>query len=450
MKILDLIKNIFSDSAFNDIFYKSSYNFLLKISSIGLGLALHVYLARLLEIEGYGYYTIVITASSFIMIFLTFGVEVVTLKEVPKYLTNNQAGLLRGLIMFSFRIIGINSFLLLLVWLVIYYNSNSVAIEYSENLTSIFLLTVASAVFIYLTNLLQSIGGNSVVISQSSQLVKIVSLFILVIFIPILSSGKSYLSLSLWFFFISTMISIVYLVYFIHLKLPIMSLDNAKDNVKQWIKLGTSFFLTNVFVLILSQSGIIFLAALSGSKSAAMYSTALKLSSLTLFGVMAVNAYIAPMIARYYKKDNLDKVQSIISIASKIIFLFSVCMGIILLFFGKWMLNIFGDEFILAYIPMVIILVGFMVDSFCGSVGVIMGMTGHHRQMVVYLGTISLINIILNITLINFYDVTGAAIASTLSTILLNLILLRFVRDKIKLNPAFNLRLYKKISHDKT
>ena len=77
-----------------------------------------------------------------------------------------------------------------------------------------------------------------------------------------------------------------------------------------------------------------------------------------------------------------------------------------------------------------------MVNAFCGSVGVLMTMTGHQLEAAKVYITAAILNIFLNVLFIPPFGIEGAAAATALTTIFWNLVLLMRVRKKISVDPT--------------
>ena len=102
-----------------------------------------------------------------------------------------------------------------------------------------------------------------------------------------------------------------------------------------------------------------------------------------------------------------------------------------MIFFGESILGIWGSEFKNAYWILVIIGIGRFVNLATGAVGIILTMTGHEKiQSQISVISLFLI-IILNVFLIKFYGVIGAAIAT--STIVIGENMAKFFIVKFKL-----------------
>ncbi|HDM75831.1 MAG TPA: flippase, partial [Deltaproteobacteria bacterium] len=126
----------------------------------------------------------------------------------------------------------------------------------------------------------------------------------------------------------------------------------------------------------------------------------------------------------------------IVSLAAKGVFLTVVPVAVIIVLFGKTILGLFGPGFIIAYVPLVILLTGQVLNALTGLVGSLMTMTGYERQTAWIIGTGAGTNIALNAVLIPLLGIIGASIATASTTVLWNVAMLIFVRRRLGINPT--------------
>jgi O-antigen/teichoic acid export membrane protein len=188
--------------------------------------------------------------------------------------------------------------------------------------------------------------------------------------------------------------------------------------------------------LILKHTDIIMLGAIRGPDEAGIYSAASRISDLVVFALMAINTILAPMISELYSTGKNKELQRIVTLAAWAIFAFTLMFSIILVVFGKFALSLFGAEFVVTYVPLLILLCGQIVNALAGSVGLIMTMTGHQNQAGAIVAVSAVINIILNALLIPLMGLAGAAISTAFTMVLWNLTMLVYVLRKLGINPT--------------
>jgi O-antigen/teichoic acid export membrane protein len=205
---------------------------------------------------------------------------------------------------------------------------------------------------------------------------------------------------------------------------------------KKWLKVSLPLLLIAGMHIILKRTDIVMLGALKGSQQAGIYSAASRVSNLVVFGLMVINAILAPMISELYHTGQKEQLQKIITHAARAVFVFTLVISAILIIFGKFVLSLFGLVFVEAYLPLLILLTGQIVNALVGSVGFIMTMTGHQNQAGAIVTVSAAINIALNALLIPLMGLAGAAISTIFTMFLWNISMLVYVWKKLSINST--------------
>jgi O-antigen/teichoic acid export membrane protein len=127
----------------------------------------------------------------------------------------------------------------------------------------------------------------------------------------------------------------------------------------------------------------------------------------------------------------LDELFYVAKKSAKLIFWTTtpVLLGFLLL--GKSILHIaFGQEFIVAYPALVLLVLGQFVHSISGATGLFMNMTGNQNvfRNIVFIAATT--NIGINLLLIPLYGINGAAIAAMVSLTGWNIATLCYIKMK--------------------
>jgi O-antigen/teichoic acid export membrane protein len=94
----------------------------------------------------------------------------------------------------------------------------------------------------------------------------------------------------------------------------------------------------------------------------------------------------------------------------------------------------------MAQSSLIVLLIGQAVNALCGSAGVYMNMTGKQVIFQRILLVAFAINITLNLILIPIYDILGAAIATSISTIFWNVVTTAYIYRKDNVKTFLTLR----------
>ena len=145
-------------------------------------------------------------------------------------------------------------------------------------------------------------------------------------------------------------------------------------------------------------------------------------------GLMAVNSIAAPKFSEIHSSGDIDALKRIVQQSTKTIFWVSAPVLFVLIFFPSSILSMFGDEFKLAAMCLIILSIGKMFSAISGSVGTFLQMVGRQKIFQNILIVAALINVGLNSLLIPNYGIEGAAIASTVSGVFWNLLMIFYIK----------------------
>ncbi|MGV6827950.1 MAG: MATE family efflux transporter [Flavobacteriales bacterium] len=175
---------------------------------------------------------------------------------------------------------------------------------------------------------------------------------------------------------------------------------------------------------------IILIGKFMDYKEVAYYSVAVKLTMIVALVLSSVNSVYAPKISELFNLKNFNVLEENIKKATRLIFLLTMPVIIFFLFFSNIILNLFGEGYQYANNALQILLIGQIINALSGSVGMYMNMTGDQKVYQKIILSSLLINIVLNWLLIPKYELVGASIATTISTIYWNVISVYFLYYK--------------------
>lgn len=207
-------------------------------------------------------------------------------------------------------------------------------------------------------------------------------------------------------------------------------------NDRKWLFTALALLMIVGFNLISGRIGVILLGIFSKNEYVGMYAAATKVSDIVVFALVSANAVAAPLIAGLYATKKHDELQRVLTSLTKGIALFTIPVALLLICFGRNILNIFGAEFSQAYLVLVILVCGQIVNSLTGPVGYLMTMTGHHNQAAKIVAFSAVLNLLVSLCLIPPFGMIGAAISTSISVVTWNILMLRFVKINLSINPS--------------
>ena len=410
---------------------------IVKIAGAGLLFGLHVMFARLLGVDEYGIYVYAITWIDILAILCLLGFPTSLVRFIAEYKAKQQWNLLKGIVHRSNQIVLAFSILVGMI-------AAAVTLLLKER------TTVTAVVTFYIGFGLLPVFALSRLRQASLRALKIVvqSEMLLLVIRPVLL-GLIVLGLSITIggsltaaHVMAGNFTAVAGVLFIGTVLLRKALPKSASEAKlayaqrQWLKVSLPLLLIDGMQILLKRTDIIMIGAILGSDNAGIYSAASRISNFVVFALMAINATLAPMISELYHTGRGLELQRIIMLASRAIFVFTLVVSVILAVSGKFMLSLFGSDFTIAFVPLLILLAGQVVNSLAGSVGLIMTMTNHQNQAGAIIAVSTAANITLNGLLIPLFGMTGAAISTAFTMALWNIAMLTFVQRRIGINST--------------
>lgn len=212
------------------------------------------------------------------------------------------------------------------------------------------------------------------------------------------------------------------------------------NNQPKWFKQALLLLPIGLLYTLNERIDIVMISKMLGPIDNAIYGVAFKFAAFSGFGIVILNQVLVPQYAKHFKeKGNVNELQKIIKPNVRKSFFLSSLVLILLLLFGKNILTLFGksiNEYTSGFATIIILSFGQLFNVAVGSVGYILTMAKLEKYVFVGLTLGIISNLILNSLLVPKFGIQGAAIATSTSMILWNVVMLYFVIRKTKINPT--------------
>lgn len=145
--------------------------------------------------------------------------------------------------------------------------------------------------------------------------------------------------------------------------------------------LNTSYpmMITSLSSILMKALPIFFLDFFMTHIEVGIYSVAFRIASIVSISLVVVNTVSAPKFAELYWTGKIEELQKVVSQSTKLMFWTALSLSGLLIVFGNFFLNIFGEEFKFGYITMIILILGQLINAATGSVGSILNMCGQQK-----------------------------------------------------------------------
>ena len=239
------------------------------------------------------------------------------------------------------------------------------------------------------------------------------------------------------FVFLAIVSTLYLFYYFSRVKADNTSVDISYNNI---LKRSGPMAISAITYLLMQSVDIILLSKFTSFDRVAFYSVAIKLTTIISLVLASVNTVYAPTFAEWYNRKNFNGLRSGIKKSTQLIFLLTFPAILVVFLFSNRILGFFGTDYMIAQSSLIVLLIGQAVNALCGSAGVYMNMTGKQVVFQRILLVAFAINITLNLILIPIYDILGAAIATSVSTIFWNVVTTAYIYRKDNVKTFLTLR----------
>ncbi len=386
----------------------------LKVASMALGFGTSLFLARALGAKEYGVYAYAISWALLLAVWPVMGFNVLLIRQVARYYTLRNWALLRGILQWSDRFVSLTSLAIALGFaLVVWLLRGRFEPEVRLALWIAAMLVPLLAFLLLRRGALQGLGH--VVEAQVPQMVVLPVLFLLFALVLYrLGALGGVVAVGAWF---GAALFAVALSFFLLWR----SLPKAAKAVppmyspEEWLRSAFPLFLASVAGMANRRVAAVMLGNMLGPEAVGIYDVALRGASFISFSLLAVNMPLAPAIARLYAAGERARLQRLVTRGARMALLGALPVAGGLIFFGRWVLLIFGPEFARASTTLAVLSVGQLANVGMGPVMLLLNMTAHEQDTAKGMGLAALLNVIFNATLIPILGVNGAALASALS-----------------------------------
>jgi len=191
-------------------------------------------------------------------------------------------------------------------------------------------------------------------------------------------------------------------------------------------------------VVVMSQmvqwSGQFMAGAYVSSEALAQLAVAQRTAMLSSFILIAVNLVVAPRFAKLYRNNDMAQLESLAIKSVKLIGLFALPVIGAMLVFPSFLMSLFGAEFTEGAALLQILAIGQFINAMTGSVGFLLMMSGHERDMrnvTLISGTLALL---FTWFLTAQFGIVGAAIGTAIAVATQNLLAVYFVKKRLGFN----------------
>lgn len=217
---------------------------------------------------------------------------------------------------------------------------------------------------------------------------------------------------------------------------PIISDVTPSYDRALWTGASMPILVTVMMNAYLPEISVVLVGFTESADNVAIFNASFRVAFLIAFGTFAVDAVVMPRVARLYADGNISTVQTLISRAT-LLKVAGSTFGVALLFlFGRQILGLFGEEFVVGYWVMMILALSQLIIALLGPGAAILNATGHQNSCLrVFLVAFALL-LVLNILLVPKLGLPGAAMAILIVISVRHVWLNMLVSKKTGIHPS--------------
>ncbi len=418
-----------------DITKKSGIVFIGRVIATIFGFFFSLAAARLMGADVYGklmYVTVIITMLSLVT---KLGLTQGLVQYVSKLTDKAKKEERNSIITFSFLIVFIFSIILSIILFIF---SEFIAVNIFNNADLTLLLKIMSPILILLS-LIELTPG----IFRGLKIVKyqvfgrdLIQSIIRLLAVLILGYMGYKINGLVTAYYLSMAVSLIYLTYKVHsLNLFGKIKNKFRNSYKELLLFSAPLLVSSILHYSISKVDIFMIGYFLNTSSVGIYTIALKIGTLTNFLLFSINSMFAPNITTLYYNNQITKLKKLYQVITKWIFAINLSVFFFFLIVSRDVMNVFGAEFTVGWLALILITAGQVVNAGVGSAGLINIMTGYPKSELYVSIIVFIINVTLNYFLIPIYGIEGAAFASLISIGVMNLLRLYILYNRLEFLP---------------
>jgi len=401
-----------------------STTMIMRVVRIIVSFTFNVIIARMLGADGVGVYFLSYTITQMSTIISTLGLKQTLTRFTAIHSSNGDWAQVKGAATRGLTMAGVLS---VVMTALVFLSSETIANIFSiptlmEPLRWMSLSILPWTMVFLVSQMLQGINQieNSLFVQTIS--IPLINIPILIL----LSTGYGVVGAAVSYT-ISTLITLV-LGYRLWRRLTPDLSDVVGDfNTRELLESSIPLFWYEVTVLIVGMLDVLVIGYFETEASVGIYNTVKRVSNLASAVLGSINVVVGPQFASMYAKGKLPEMELLARNSVRIVSLISIPVIIAFFVIPDVILSVFGSDFVAGANALRVLGFGQFINAMTGSVGILMIMSGNEKLMRNIAIVTSVLYMVTLMILTYFYGYIGSAWATSISSILRNIITMIFV-----------------------
>ncbi len=223
---------------------------------------------------------------------------------------------------------------------------------------------------------------------------------------------------------VSLLIFSLYFIFKIKIILAKSSIKKYDFGIgKELLIFSLPLLLVTILNQVMSWTDTLMLGYFKTATVVGLYNAALPLGQFISLALGSILFIYMPVISELYAKNKLYEIKRSYTILTKWLSAATLPLVLIFLFFPRTTLSfLFGCKYVLAATPLQILVLGFFLNNLLGPNGATLLAMGKTKFLMCVTFAAAVINVALNIILIPSYGMNGAAIATVVAIVSINIV----------------------------
>jgi O-antigen/teichoic acid export membrane protein len=408
----------------------------IKVLDRVLALALAIMLARLLGPSAFGVYAQAIATAALLQVLVEFGAPTLLVRQIAAAKALDRAGTIRAWLRAGFVAVALAAGLVGLCAAVAFV-LGALPAGGGVEVVLVLVITVAAAYSKTLANALW--GMHRVVRANAVQILGRPVIVLACVTVAVLAApGLLDARMALLLQAAANVVILLVLGWMLVRLLPAAGPRDGAVEPAAWLRSAAPLALSTVSVAVTTQVDVVMLGVLHGeSAEVGIYRVAAQVALLVGFALQAANAVLSPELSRLHALGDRRRLQKVATASARAVTALALPIAAIFVVFGGEVMSLaFGSAYAAGASMLAVLTVAQLFNAACGSVGLLLNMSGFERETAKAVTVAAILNLLLNTALIPLYGPIGAAIATAVSVICWNLQLAVAVRTKLGIDAT--------------
>ncbi|MEN8259678.1 MAG: polysaccharide biosynthesis C-terminal domain-containing protein [Pseudomonadota bacterium] len=205
---------------------------------------------------------------------------------------------------------------------------------------------------------------------------------------------------------------------------------------RMWTRTASPLLIVSLFNGFFPEINVVILGLIATDGDVAIFNAGIRTAFFIGFGLYAVDQAIMPRVSQLFAGGDLVGMQRLLVLATRLKFGSAVVGAAVLGGFGESILAAFGNDFVVGYQALLVLIATQVVRAMIGPVAQLLGITGHQDKSLAACAASIVAILILDALLVPGFGIVGASLSALAVTTLSSLWMLRLVVRHIGVVPA--------------